>query len=97
MALGEHVLDLPAAFLEPGGHIVLMHGVGHFRLQALALADEFHGIEGHFRGHALLHELVHDILAGTQALAQGYDALVDQVFRVAQPHVGAVGKTRNTD
>ena len=97
MALGEHVLDLAAAVLEPGGHVVLVHGLHPFGLEAPALAHGLHGVKGGLGGQAHLHQLVHDVLAGAEALAQRHDALVDQVLRVAQPHVSAVGKARNAD
>ena len=97
VALGEHVLDLLAAVDEPGGHVMVQHGLLHLGLEALALADRLHGGEGQLRLHALVNEVVHDVVTAADAFVQLGGAGADDILGVAQPHVRAVAQAGDAD
>ena len=95
VALGEHVLNLLAAVNEPRGHVMLDHGLFHFRLQALALTHGLHRGEGQLRLHALVDQVIHNIVTAAHAFVQLGCTGADNVLRVAQPHVRTVAQTGN--
>ena len=97
MAAREHVLDLVAAVDGPLGHVVLAHGLLPFGFEPAALAHAFHDVEAHLLLHALGDQEVHDVVAGTEALSQLGRAGIDDVLRVAQPHVRSVRETGDAD
>ena len=97
VTLGEHVLDLLTAVDEPLRHAVVDHRLLHLRLQALALTDGFHRRERQLGLHALVDEVIHDIVTAADAFAQHSRTGADQILCIAQPHVRTVGQAGNTD
>ena len=94
---GEHVLDLKAGINIPLGHACRFHGFPHLRLEAFALTDGFHGLEGHGFLHAHGNQIGHNIVSCTDRCRQGRLAFLDQSLGVAQPYVCTMGQAGNPD
>ena len=89
----KEVFDLLAGLDVPFGNaarIEFLHDVGR---DALALADVLHGLKGEERVDAVLHEVVHDVVARGDGVLQRARARLDEILRVAEPDVRAVGKS----
>ena len=66
-------------------------------LWRLALTGPLHDLEGHFRLNALVQQVGHDTVTGTDDLGDRADVVVDEVLGVAQPNIGTVGKSRDLE
>ena len=62
-------------------------------LGCLALSDNFHDFKGHGRIEAVVDEVEHDAVSCTDNLADVAGSAPDEILRVAQPNIGAVGKS----
>ena len=95
VGLGEHVLDFKAGIDVPLGHVALLHGLDVLlgeEFGGLALSHNLHDFKGHLGLQALVHQVGHNAVTGTDNLGNGAGARLNQILGVAQPHVGAVGQ-----
>ena len=92
VGLGEQVLDLLAGADIPvryaGGHHFLLRPLR----QTSALSDGLHDFERPFFRHSAGDQVEHDIVAAADGGVNRGGFGGNQVFGVAQPHVGAVGE-----
>ena len=93
----EHVLDLAAGIDVPVRHVVLYHELLLLLRHAFALTDLLHDGERVTVFETLLAKVVHYVVTGGDGLAHCGDAVYNQILRVAQPYVRAVGQSGNTD
>ena len=97
VGLREKILDLLA-----GADVPFRHACGlHFLLRAVgqtsALSDGLHDLERPLFGHPAFDEVQHDIVAAADGVVDGGGLGQDQIARVAQPHVRAVGEAGQAD
>ena len=94
----EHVLNLIAGLDVPIRHVVLLH-CGDVLLREelfrVALTGDFHNLKRHFRLKAFQEQVGHDAVSRTDDGGDGAGAVFDEVLRVADPNIRAVGQTRN--
>ena len=58
-----------------------------------ALSDDFHNFKRHALFNALVDEVNHDVVTGTDNFGNGAGSVFDKILCIADPNVGAVGKT----
>ena len=100
MGSREEVADLEAGVDEPLRHMCGVKLGAVIRaafFEALAFTDIFHDFEGCQGLHAMLDEVVHDVVSGRDRILQFDDAVLDEVLGIVQPYVSAVGEAGNTD
>ena len=94
----EEVTDLRKRLDVPLRHVVLAHLLDPHRpvprLAALdlALSDGLHDLKAHLRVKPHRNEVEHDIVTAADGLQNARRAADDQILRVAEPHVRAVGE-----
>ena len=99
----EHILDLFAGLDVPIRHIVICHvlfplfPVGALSLCNRPLSNCLHDLEGLCRLYAHRDQIEHNIVSGTDRGRNGRHPAHDQILGIAQPHVGSVGQTGNTN
>ena len=96
VGLGEQILDLFA-----GTDVPFRHACGlHFLLRAFGQTSAFshglHDLEGALFRHSTGDQIKHDVVTAADGLINGGGFGGNQVFGVAQPHVGAVGEAGQT-
>lgn len=91
----EEIFYLLTRLDEPFGDAALAEDFDDLRRDAPALADFFHRLEGKQRVDAVVDEVHHDVIARGDSVFDGALAAPNQVLRVAEPDVGAVGETGN--
>ena len=96
--LREEVADLGKRLDVPLRHIVLAHFLDPHRPVPclagfdLALSDGFHGLKAHLRVKPHRNEVEHNVVTAADGLQNARRAANDQILRVAEPHVRAVGE-----
>ena len=97
VSLREHIFYFKTAVDIPLGDIVRAHRrlvfVGK-ELFRFTLTGYLHYLERHARLDALMYEIGHDAVSCSDNVGNGAGAVIDKVFCVAEPDVGAVGKSR---
>ena len=77
---------------------MLLHGVYVFlgeQFARITFTGDFHNLKGHAGIQALLNQVGHNAVTGTDYLRDSAGFVVDQLLSIAQPYVGAMGKTGN--
>ena len=100
--LREEVFDLFAGFDVPFRHLMLAHLLHNALRPRLALVDRalsdgLHEFEGTLLRQTALDEIEHDIVAAADGLIDRGRAAQDQVLRVAEPNIRAVGEAGKAD
>ena len=98
MRFREEVTDLRKRFDVPLRHVVLAHlfdphrPVPRLAAFDLALSDGLHDLKAHLRVKPHRDEVEHEIVTAADGLQNARRAADDQILRVAEPHVRAVGE-----
>ena len=87
----EQVFYLAAGLYVPVRDAVVAHLLLRAVGQAAAFTDGLHDLEATLRLHAPGDQIEHDVVAAADGVLDRGRAGEDEVFGVAQPHVGAVG------
>ena len=97
MGLGEHVLDHFTGLDVPVLHPFCLHGLNPFGLQSLSLSYTLHNRKGQTGLHALMNQVQHNIVPGTDSRGNGGLAFLNKALGVVQPHIGTMGQSRDPD
>ena len=73
---------------------ILHHLVGE-ELGRLALTGDLHDLKGKLRFQPLVEQIGHNAVTSTDYFGNGTGFVIDQVFRVSEPNVSAVGQAGN--
>ena len=65
------------------------------QLVCFSLSHNLHNFKGHRRVQPVVNQIQHDAVTGTDYLTDVAGAAFDEILRIAQPYVGAVGQTGN--
>ena len=93
----EHILDLQAAIDVPLRHIMIekhLYYLGRELLGSFSLSCPLHYLERHFRLYVLVEQIRHDTVTRSDNLGNRTGSVLDKVFRVAEPNVRTVRKSR---
>ena len=93
MGAREEIFDLLAGLDVPLGNAPCTQLLDDIGRDALALAHVLHGLEREQRIDAVLHEVVHDVVARGDGILQRAGACLDEILRVAEPDIRAMGKS----
>ena len=96
MSLREHIFYFKTAVDIPLWDIVRAHRGLVFigkELFRFTLTGYLHYLERHARLDALMYKIGHDAVSCSDNVGNGAGAVIDKVFCVAEPDVGAMGKS----